>query len=84
MKKILVLMVCVLTSLSLFANGSKEKGSQSNAPKTLEILLSDDSLEGGAMKTIVDKWNNTHDEFKMKIWFQKFGIINQKKPRRTC
>ncbi|MGD1820905.1 MAG: ABC transporter substrate-binding protein [Pleomorphochaeta sp.] len=67
MKKILTVFLCLLVSISLFANGTSEKTSSKGDVQTLEILLSDDSLEGGAMAAIVEKWNSTHEEFKVKI-----------------
>lgn len=51
--------------MNLFANGAKETTSE-EIP-TLEFLLSDDALEGGAMRVIVDDWNSTHDNFKVEI-----------------
>jgi alpha-1,4-digalacturonate transport system substrate-binding protein len=75
MKKLLVLLLCATVSFSVFANGSSEKGSPADEPKTIEILLSDDSLEGGAMSALVDKWNNTHDEFKVKLNEIAYGDI---------
>lgn len=34
----------------------------SGEPVELEILLSDDTLEGGAMQTVVEKFNEEHDD----------------------
>jgi len=65
MKKVLALLLCLMVSFSVFANGASE--SSKKEVKTLEILLSDDTLEGGAMAAIVDKWNSTNDNFKVEI-----------------
>jgi len=68
MRKLFIVLVCLLTvGFSVFANGTSEKNSEKGDVKTLEILLSDDTLEGGAMAAIVEKWNTTHDNFKVKI-----------------
>ncbi len=67
MKKLFVLLLSLMVSFSVFANGASESTSKKGEVKTLEILLSDDTLEGGAMAAVVEKWNSTHDEFKVKI-----------------
>jgi alpha-1,4-digalacturonate transport system substrate-binding protein len=67
MKRIFALLICVMLSFSVFANGSSESSSSKEDVKTLELLLSDDTLEGGAMAAVVDKWNSTHDNFKVEI-----------------
>lgn len=44
------------------ASGSTTKAAANGNAKQLEILLSDDTLEGGAMKTLVDKFNSEHTD----------------------
>ncbi len=60
MKKYLVVLLCLLMSFSLFAQGGSEKDSQ--GPVTLELLLSDDTLEGGAMADAVARFNEEYKD----------------------
>jgi alpha-1,4-digalacturonate transport system substrate-binding protein len=58
MKRIGLTLLCLVLALSLFAGGASEK--QKSGVVKLEILLSDDTLEGGAMAKAVDRFNQEY------------------------
>lgn len=58
MKRIGLTLLSLVLALSLFAGGASEK--QKSGVVKLEILLSDDTLEGGAMAKAVDRFNQEY------------------------
>ena len=60
-KRLLTGAVCLSLAGMTMLTACSGKESAKKGEVELEILLADDTLEGGAMKTIVEKFNEEHN-----------------------
>ena len=61
-KRLLTGAVCLSLAGMTMLTACSGKESAKKGEVELEILLADDTLEGGAMKTIVEKFNEEHKD----------------------
>ena len=62
MKNLKVLILMVFSIFILVSCGGGD-----SKVKTIDFIISDDSLEGGAMAKAVERYNNSQDEIKINL-----------------
>lgn len=77
MKRVIGVVLCVLMAFGLFANGSTEQSKKGNGSVVLEMLLSDDTLEGGAMATVVKKFNEEYKDKGIQVKINEIAYADQ-------
>ena len=65
-------------------SGSSSSSTSSDGTVELEILLADDTLEGGAMQAMVDKFNEEHADQGVQAYVNEIAYADMETQIKIC